>query len=210
MIKRMMIVLVLSLFFTPLLWYGQRKRLESVWLAIKRRPVESFWPGSIASMPKTASIASPAIRTMTRPNRKNRQSSLRSVPDAIQQNMTNSKWEGILSHGTDWRNTLNTNLFLIHWRKHSVNGATIFKTNAIAVTPHMLSPWEAREPEACKKCHTGLAGPHDEMYASSLHGTIYATNKNTTRAPPVWVATCIKEPITSLWNRLWFMGECCR
>jgi len=50
-------------------------------------------------------------------------------------------------------------------------------------TSHAFNPEEAREPEACKKCHTGLAGPHDEMYASSLHGTIYATNKNTTRAP---------------------------
>jgi hydroxylamine dehydrogenase len=53
-------------------------------------------------------------------------------------------------------------------------------------TSHAFNPEEAREPEACKKCHTGLAGPHDEMYASSLHGTIYATNKNTTRAP-----TCV-------------------
>jgi hydroxylamine dehydrogenase len=50
-------------------------------------------------------------------------------------------------------------------------------------TSHAFNPEEAREPEACRKCHTGLAGPHDEMYASSLHGTIYAANKNTTRAP---------------------------
>jgi hydroxylamine dehydrogenase len=50
-------------------------------------------------------------------------------------------------------------------------------------TSHAFNPDEGREPEACKKCHTGLAGPHDEMYASSLHGTIYATNKNLTRAP---------------------------
>jgi hydroxylamine dehydrogenase len=53
-------------------------------------------------------------------------------------------------------------------------------------TSHAFNPEEAREPEACKKCHTGLAGTHDEMYASSLHGTIYATNKNTSRAP-----TCV-------------------
>ena len=50
-------------------------------------------------------------------------------------------------------------------------------------TTHAFSPKEAREPEACKKCHTGLAGPHDEMYASSLHGTIYATDKDAHRAP---------------------------
>ncbi len=50
-------------------------------------------------------------------------------------------------------------------------------------TSHAFNPEEAREPEACKKCHTGLAGPHDEMYASSLHGTIYAADKNTVRAP---------------------------
>lgn len=50
-------------------------------------------------------------------------------------------------------------------------------------TSHAFNPVEAREPEACKKCHAGLAGPHDEMYASSLHGTIYAVEKNITRAP---------------------------
>jgi hydroxylamine dehydrogenase len=50
-------------------------------------------------------------------------------------------------------------------------------------TSHAFNPEEAKEPEACKKCHTGLAGPHDEMYASSLHGTVYSTSKNTTRAP---------------------------
>ena len=50
-------------------------------------------------------------------------------------------------------------------------------------TSHAFYPQEAREPEACKKCHTGLAGPHDEMYVSSLHGTIYAVDKNTVRAP---------------------------
>jgi len=50
-------------------------------------------------------------------------------------------------------------------------------------TSHAFNPEEAREPEACKKCHTGLAGPHDEMYASSLHGTIYAAAKNLSRAP---------------------------
>jgi hydroxylamine dehydrogenase len=50
-------------------------------------------------------------------------------------------------------------------------------------TSHAFNPEEAREPEACKKCHTGLAGPHDEMYASSLHGTIYAVDKNPVRVP---------------------------
>jgi hydroxylamine dehydrogenase len=50
-------------------------------------------------------------------------------------------------------------------------------------TSHAFDPQEAREPEACKKCHAGLAGPHDEMYASSLHGTIYGVDQNTVRAP---------------------------
>ncbi len=53
-------------------------------------------------------------------------------------------------------------------------------------TSHAFNPKEAREPEACKKCHAGLAGPHDEMYASSLHGTIYAAEKDPVRAP-----TCV-------------------
>lgn len=48
---------------------------------------------------------------------------------------------------------------------------------------HAFSAAEAREPEACKKCHTGLAGPHDEMYASSLHGTIYGAQKDPHRSP---------------------------
>lgn len=50
-------------------------------------------------------------------------------------------------------------------------------------TSHAFSPGETREPEACKKCHTGPAGPHDEMYASSLHGTIYASDKAPLRTP---------------------------
>jgi hydroxylamine dehydrogenase len=50
-------------------------------------------------------------------------------------------------------------------------------------TSHAFSPQEAKEPEVCKKCHTGLAGPHDEMYASSLHGTVYHVDKNPVRAP---------------------------
>lgn len=50
-------------------------------------------------------------------------------------------------------------------------------------TSHAFNPEEAKEPEACKKCHTGLAGPHDEMYSSSLHGTIHAVEKSPIRAP---------------------------
>lgn len=50
-------------------------------------------------------------------------------------------------------------------------------------TSHAFHKGEAREPEACKKCHTGPGGYHDEMYASSLHGTIYAADKNLIRAP---------------------------
>ncbi len=50
-------------------------------------------------------------------------------------------------------------------------------------TSHAFNAEEAREPEACKKCHTGLAGPHDEMYASSLHGTIRASDKDPLRTP---------------------------
>jgi len=57
-----------------------------------------------------------------------------------------------------------------------------FKCNSCH-TSHAFNPEEAREPESCKKCHSGLAGPHDEMYASSLHGTVYAVDRNTVRAP---------------------------
>jgi Seven times multi-haem cytochrome CxxCH len=53
-------------------------------------------------------------------------------------------------------------------------------------TSHAFNAEEAREPESCKKCHTGMAGPHDEMYASSIHGTIYAAEQNSKRT-----ATCV-------------------
>ena len=53
-------------------------------------------------------------------------------------------------------------------------------------TSHAFNREEAKEPDACKKCHTGMAGPHDEMYASSIHGTIYAAEKNSKRTP-----TCV-------------------
>ncbi len=50
-------------------------------------------------------------------------------------------------------------------------------------TSHAFHAEEAREPESCRKCHTGLAGPHDEMYASSLHGTIRSFDKDPLRTP---------------------------
>ena len=42
-------------------------------------------------------------------------------------------------------------------------------------TRHLFTPTEARRPEACMTCHMGFDHPQWEMYSTSKHGSIYAT-----------------------------------
>ncbi|MBK8232182.1 MAG: cytochrome C [Candidatus Eisenbacteria bacterium] len=42
-------------------------------------------------------------------------------------------------------------------------------------TRHLFSAAEARRPEACRTCHMGFDHPQWEMYDTSKHGSIYAT-----------------------------------
>jgi hypothetical protein len=42
-------------------------------------------------------------------------------------------------------------------------------------TRHRFSAAEARKPQACQTCHMGFDHPQWEMYSTSKHGTIYAT-----------------------------------
>ncbi len=42
-------------------------------------------------------------------------------------------------------------------------------------TRHLFSAAEARRPEACRTCHMGYDHPQWEMYSTSKHGSIYAT-----------------------------------
>jgi hydroxylamine dehydrogenase len=42
-------------------------------------------------------------------------------------------------------------------------------------TRHLFSAAEARRPEACMTCHMGFDHPQWEMYSTSKHGSIYAT-----------------------------------
>ncbi|MFQ6132168.1 MAG: multiheme c-type cytochrome [Armatimonadota bacterium] len=42
-------------------------------------------------------------------------------------------------------------------------------------TRHTFSAAEARKPQACQTCHMGFDHPQWEMYSTSKHGTIYAT-----------------------------------
>ncbi len=42
-------------------------------------------------------------------------------------------------------------------------------------TRHLFSTAEARRPEACMTCHMGFDHPQWEMYSTSKHGAIYAT-----------------------------------
>ncbi len=43
-------------------------------------------------------------------------------------------------------------------------------------TRHLFSAAEARRPEACSTCHMGFDHPQWEMYSTSKHGAIYATD----------------------------------
>ena len=45
-------------------------------------------------------------------------------------------------------------------------------------TRHRFSTVEARQPEACSKCHMGFDHPQWEMWQTSKHGNIYFANKD--------------------------------
>ena len=45
-------------------------------------------------------------------------------------------------------------------------------------TRHSFSKAQARQPEACSKCHLGPDHPQKEVYAESKHGNAYYTNKD--------------------------------
>jgi hypothetical protein len=45
-------------------------------------------------------------------------------------------------------------------------------------TRHLFSAAEAREPQACRTCHTGSGYPQWEMYSSSKHGVRYLLKQN--------------------------------
>lgn len=45
-------------------------------------------------------------------------------------------------------------------------------------TRHSFSKAQARQPEACSKCHLGPDHPQKEVYEESKHGNAYATNKD--------------------------------
>ena len=46
-------------------------------------------------------------------------------------------------------------------------------------TRHRFSAAEARKPQACQTCHMGFDHPQWEMYSTSKHGSIYATEGHT-------------------------------
>jgi predicted CXXCH cytochrome family protein len=50
-------------------------------------------------------------------------------------------------------------------------------------TRHEFSSAEAQSPEACRMCHMGFDHPQYEMWASSKHGAIFATDPASKRAP---------------------------
>ncbi|MFQ6111896.1 MAG: multiheme c-type cytochrome [Nitrospinota bacterium] len=50
-------------------------------------------------------------------------------------------------------------------------------------TRHKFSAQEARDPRACQTCHMGFDHPQWEMWSTSKHGTIFAIEGDTGRAP---------------------------
>ena len=56
-------------------------------------------------------------------------------------------------------------------------------------TRHSFSKAQARQPEACSKCHLGPDHPQKEVYEESKHGNTYFTNKETMNLQAdTWVA----------------------
>ena len=45
-------------------------------------------------------------------------------------------------------------------------------------TRHTFNTFEAKTPEACRTCHTGLDHPHYEIYISSKHGAVYTASQS--------------------------------
>ncbi|MBL6974638.1 MAG: cytochrome C [Deltaproteobacteria bacterium] len=50
-------------------------------------------------------------------------------------------------------------------------------------TRHTFSKAEAKDPRACQTCHMGFDHPQWEMWSTSKHGTIWAIEKGSDRAP---------------------------
>ncbi len=57
-------------------------------------------------------------------------------------------------------------------------------------TRHLFSAAEAREPQACRTCHTGSGYPQWEMYSSSKHGVRYLLKQNGVLPESAAAPTC--------------------
>jgi hypothetical protein len=57
-------------------------------------------------------------------------------------------------------------------------------------TRHLFSGAEAREPQACRTCHTGSGYPQWEMYSSSKHGVRYLLKQNGVLPESAAAPTC--------------------
>jgi hydroxylamine dehydrogenase len=57
-------------------------------------------------------------------------------------------------------------------------------------TRHLFSVEEARQPQACRTCHTGFDHPQYEMYEGSKHGVRYLLKQNKTLPASVAAPTC--------------------
>ena len=67
-------------------------------------------------------------------------------------------------------------------------------------TRHLFDAAEARRPQACMTCHMGFDHPQWEMYSTSKHGSIYATQGSR------WdwnlgLADWFKDPTRAAWDR---------
>jgi hydroxylamine dehydrogenase len=57
-------------------------------------------------------------------------------------------------------------------------------------TRHLFSVREAKQPQACQTCHTGLDHPQWEMYSGSKHGVRFLLKQNRILPPTVAAPTC--------------------
>ncbi|MCC7325382.1 MAG: hypothetical protein IT521_01070 [Burkholderiales bacterium] len=87
--------------------------------------------------------------------------------------------KGRPSHALDYKSVVETSIWAGMAQREIAEGCTACHYNQNKCdgchTRHSFSVVEARKPEACSLCHSGIDHPNFEAYMGSKHGTQYAT-----------------------------------
>ena len=91
----------------------------------------------------------------------------------------NKQWpDGRPSHALDWIANIENNIWVAMPQREVAEGCSMCHTNQnkcdTCHTRHEFSAAEARQPEACATCHSGVDHNNWEAYSMSKHGKIVA------------------------------------